>query len=115
MQTDGIRIGRWGSGLLGISRGVIAVSVLIAAVLIIWTALQDGVSDLVLIFVGLWLVSLAVGVFALVTAVVGLLLKKHGRQKRTKLDVLALVVAVVLTSIGISGVLVLFANLWIWW
>ena len=115
MQTDGILVGRWGSGLLGISRGVVVVSVLVAAVLIIWTAIQNGVSDLVLIFVGLWLASLAVGVAALVPAVVGLALKKRGRRKRTKIDEVSLAIAVLLTATGISGVLVLFANLWIWW
>lgn len=115
MHTDGILIGRWGSGLLGVSRGVIAISVLAAAVLIVWTAIQNGVAGLVLTFVGLWLVSLVVGVAALLPAVVGLGLKKRGRRQRTKIDELSLIIAVLLTATGISGVLVLFSNLWMWW
>ena len=115
MQTDGTHVGRWGSGLLGVSRGVIAVSVLAAAVLIFWTAIQNGIADLVLIFVGLWLVSLAVGVAALLPAVVGMVLKKRGRRQRTKIDWVSLIIAVLLTATGISGVLVLFSNLWMWW
>ena len=88
MQTDRNPLEWWGSGLLDVSRGVIAVSVLLAAVQIIWTVIQGGGTALVLTVVGLWLVSLAVGVAALVPALVGLGLKKRGRRRRrrTKLD-----------------------------
>ena len=55
--------------MLGVTRGVIAVSVLLAAVQIIWTVIQNDGTGLALTLVGLWLVSLAVGVAALVSAV----------------------------------------------